>query len=104
VDLGPELVPAAAEHLHRLLVVVLSCDHAVRATGRRLHSWQLPGGLAHTVVRRSGPLAPGQVCEDLDLPLAACFRDSPRGIVPLLDVRRRGADRAARELIARLDA
>src|SRR5699024_1451519 len=33
VDLGPELVPAAAEHLHRLLVVVPSCDHAVRATG-----------------------------------------------------------------------
>lgn len=104
VDPGPDLVPAAAEHLHRLLVVVPSCDHAVRATARRLRAWQLPDGLAHLVVRRSGPLAPSEVCEDLDLPLAASFRDSPHGSVPLLDVRRRGADRAARELMTSLDA
>src|SRR5699024_6427160 len=96
VDLGPALVPAAAEHLDRLLVVVPSSDHAVRATQRRLGTWQPPGDLAHAVVRRSGPLGPGEVCADLGLPLAVSFRDSPRGTVPLLDVRRRGSDRAAR--------
>ncbi|WP_394216783.1 hypothetical protein [Brachybacterium vulturis] len=104
VDLGPALVPAAAEHLDQLLVVVPATDHAVRATARRLRSWQLPSGLAHAAVRRSGPLGAGEVCEDLGLPLAASFRDCPRGTVPLLDVRRRGADRAARELMARLGA
>lgn len=104
VDLGPALVPAAAEHLDRLLVVAPSHDHAVHATRRRLRTWQLPSGLAHAVVRRSGPLGPGEVCADLDLPLAASFRDSARGTVPLLDVRRRGADRAARELMAQLGA
>ncbi|AXK46028.1 hypothetical protein [Brachybacterium saurashtrense] len=102
VDLGPEAVPAAAEHLHRLLAVVPATDHAVRAAARRLRSWRLPHGLAQVVVRRGGPLAPVEVCEDLALPLAAAFRDSPRGTVPLLDVRRRGADRAARALLARL--
>ncbi|MDN5901175.1 MAG: hypothetical protein L0H74_14045 [Brachybacterium sp.] len=104
VDLSPALVPAAAEHLHQLLVVVPATDHAVRAAARRLRTWQLPSGLAHAVVRRSGPLGAGEVCEDLALPLATSFRDSPRGAVPLLDVRRRGGDRAARELMARLDA
>jgi hypothetical protein len=53
-------------------------------------------------VRRGGTLTPGEVAEDLDLPLAASFRDGPRGTVPLLDVRRRGADRAARALLAEL--
>lgn len=102
VDLSPAMAPAAAEHLHQLLVVVPTTDHAVRATARRLRAWQLPGDLAHAVVRRSGPLGAGEVCEDLALPLAASYRDSRRGTVPLLDVRRRGADRAARDLMARL--
>ena len=102
VDLGPEAVPAAAEHLHRLLVVVPATDHAVRAAARRLRSWRLPDGLAQVVVRRVGRLAPVEVAEDLALPLAAAFRDAPRGTVPLLDVRRGGADRAARALLARL--
>lgn len=102
VDLGPTLVPAAAGHLAQLLVVTPSADHAVRATARRLRSWQLPAGLARSVVRRTGPLSPHEVADDLDLPLAADFRDSSRGTVPLLDVRRGGADRAARELLARL--
>ncbi|ASK65365.1 hypothetical protein CFK39_05445 [Brachybacterium avium] len=103
VDLSPALVPAAAEHLHQLLVVVPATDHAVRAAARRLRAWQLPSGLARAVVRRSGPLGAGEVCEDLALPLATSFRDCPRGTVPLLDVRRRGADRAARELMVSLD-
>lgn len=104
VDLSPALVPVAAEHLHQLLVLVPATDHAVRATVRRLRAWQLPGGLARAVVRRSGPLGPGEVGEDLGLPLAASFRDSPRGTVPLLDVRRHGADRAARALMAQHEA
>lgn len=102
VDLAVELVPAVAEHLHQLLVVVPATDHAVRSAARRLRAWQLPGGLARAVVRRRGPLGPRDVCEDLALPLAASFRDSPHGAVPLLDVRRRGADRTARELMAQL--
>ncbi|WP_114853562.1 hypothetical protein [Brachybacterium sp. YJGR34] len=102
VDLGASLVPAALEHLDRLLVVVPSTDHAVRAAGRRLEAWELPAGLARIAVRRRGGLLPAEVAEDLALPCAASFRDGPRGAVPLLDVRRRGADRAARELLAQL--
>lgn len=102
VDLAESWVPAAAEHLDHLLVVVPATDHAVRAAARRLRSWQVADGLARLVVRRSGPLNPHEVVEDLALPLAAAFRDSPRGSVPLLDVRRRGADRAARELLTGL--
>lgn len=102
VDLSTAMVPVAAPQLDRLLVVTPSTDHAVRAAARRLRAWQLPDGLAHAVVRRGGPLGLGEVGEDLGLPLAGGFRDSSRGTVPLLDVRRRGADRAARELLARL--
>ncbi len=102
VDLGAPLVPCATAHLDELLLVVPAADHAVRAAARRLRDWSLPTGLASAVVRRGGGLTPGEVAEDLDLPLAASFRDSPRGTVPLLDVRRRGADRAARTLLSRL--
>ncbi|HJG92497.1 MAG TPA: hypothetical protein K8V81_12325 [Brachybacterium massiliense] len=100
VDLGAELVPAAAELLDQLLVVVPSSDHAVRAAARRLRTWQLPADLAQVVVRRRGDLVPREVAEDLALPLAGAFRDSARGTVPLLDVRRRGADRTARDLLS----
>ena len=72
------------------------------AQRRRLREWSPPAGLTRAVVRRGGGLSPADVAEDLALPLAASFRDSPRGAVPLLDVRRRGADRAARELLAEL--
>jgi secretion/DNA translocation related CpaE-like protein len=102
VDLGAAQVPHAAPHLDELLLVVPSTPHAVRAAERRLRDWPLPPGLVRLVVRRGGTLTPGEVAEDLDLPLAASFRDGPRGTVPLLDVRRRGADRAARALLAEL--
>lgn len=104
VDLGPALAAVAAEHLDQLLVVVPATDHAVRSAARRLRSWHLPEDLARVVVRRLGPLSAREVCEDLSLPCAAVFRDSARGAVPLLDQRRRGADRAARQLIAELSA
>lgn len=99
VDLSASLVAAAAEHLDRLLLVTTATDHAVRATARRLDIWPLPAGLVSVVVRRQGPLHPGDIATDLSLPLAAAFRDSPAGTVPLLDVRRRGADRSARVLL-----
>lgn len=102
VDLHSDMVPTAAEHLDQLLVVVPATDHAVRSTTRRLRAWQLSEGLAQVVVRRGGALSGREVCEDLALPLAAAFHDSPRGTVPLLDVRRRGADRAARDLAVAL--
>lgn len=99
VDLAPGLVPSAHEHLDALLLVSRADDHAVRAAARRLRDWALPVGLAHLVVRRRGPLDARDVAEDLALPLAASFRDFSPAVVPLLDVRRRGADRAARELL-----
>lgn len=99
VDLSASLVAAAAEHLDRLLLVTTATDQAVRATARRLDIWPLPAGLVSVVVRRQGPLHPGDIAADLSLPLAAAFRDSPAGTVPLLDVRRRGADRSARVLL-----
>lgn len=102
VDLADALVPVAAEHADHLLLVVPASDHAVRAAARRLRTWRLPDTITQVVVRRRGPLAPAEVAEDLALPLAASFRDGPRGAVPLLDVRRRGADRAARRLLQRL--
>lgn len=101
-DLGAEMVPVAAEHLDHLLLVVPATDHAVRSAARRLRSWRLPAGLAQLVVRRGGPLGVRDVGEDLSLSPAASFRDSPRGTVPLLDVRRGRADRAARTLMASL--
>lgn len=102
VDLADELVPIGAELADELLLLVPTSDHAVRAAARRLRAWQLPDALTGAVVRRRGPLTPREVCEDLALPLVASFRDSPASVVPLLDVRRRGADRAARRLMARL--
>ncbi|GAA1491326.1 hypothetical protein GCM10009626_40720 [Brachybacterium sacelli] len=102
VDLAADLVPAAAEHADQLLVVVPTTDHAVRAAARRLRSWHHLEAPVQVVARRRGPLSPADICQDLALPLAGSFRDSPRGAVPLLDVRRRGADRAARHLMARL--
>lgn len=102
VDLSPELVRTAADHLDALLVVVPATDHAVRATARRLHRWDLPSGVARAVVRRRGPLGTREIGEDLRLPVAGSFRDSAAGTVPLLDVRRGGADRMCRELLAAL--
>lgn len=102
VDLSPSLVTAAAEHLDHLLLVTTASDHAVRAGTRRLRTWPLPPAAVSAVVRRRGPLTPAEVADDLSLPLATSFRDSPSGTVPLLDVRRRGADRAARLLLQHL--
>lgn len=99
VDLSPSLVNTAAEHLDHLLLVTTASDHAVRAGTRRLRTWHLAPGAVSAVVRRRGPLSPAEVAEDLSLPVATSFRDSPSGTVPLLDVRRRGADRAARMLL-----
>lgn len=107
VDLDPALVPTAAPHLDRLLLVVPATEHAVRAASRRLSHWEDgaravggPGAL-ELVVRRAGPLHPSLVAEDLGLPLAGAFRDGPSGSVPLLDVSRRGADRCCRALLRR---
>ena len=104
VDIAAALVPCALEHLDELLLVVPAADHAVRAASRRLRAWSVPSGLVSLVVRRGGGLTPAEVAEDLALPLAGHFRDSSRGTVPLLDVRRRGADRTARDLLAALAA
>lgn len=100
VDAASALVPAAAEHSGQLLLVVPTSDHAVRAAARRLRSWPRLDAPTQVVARRRGPLTPREVCQDLTLPLAGSFRDSPRGTVPLLDVRRGGADRTARRLLA----
>lgn len=98
VDLAPTLVPAAAAYLDELLLLSPCSDHAVRAAQRRQASWRgnpLRSGL---VVRRRGDLHPQDVAAELGLPLLGTFRDSP-GAVPLLDVRRGGADRLCRQLL-----
>lgn len=100
VDLADDLVSVCAEHIDDLLLVVPTSDHGVRAAARRLHTWHVPDAVARVIVRRRGPLTAAEVSQDLALPLAASFRDSPASTIPLLDVRRRGADRAARRLMA----
>lgn len=102
VDLAASLVPAAAPLLDQLLVVVPCTDHAVRATARRLRAWALPAGQATVAIRRRGDLTPAEVASDLQLRPAMSFRDSPAGVVPLLDMRRRGADRSCRTYLADL--
>lgn len=101
-DLAAAHVPAALAHLDVLLLVVPSSEHALRAAARRLARW--PGARERTelLVRRGhGPLSPAEVSQDLGLSLAGAFRDSPRSLVPLLDVRRRGADRLCARLVER---
>lgn len=102
VDLSPALVPTGSALLDQLLVVVPCTDHAVRAAARRLRDWGLPAGQAAAAIRRRGDLTPHEVASDLQLPLAMTFRDCPSGVVPLLDVRRRGADRSCRQFLATL--
>lgn len=98
VDLAPTLVPAAAAHLDELLLLSPCSDHAVRAAQRRQASWRGSPLRSGLVVRRRGDLHPQDVAADLRLPLLGTFRDSP-GAVPLLDVRRGGADRLCRQLL-----
>ncbi|MBK0332042.1 hypothetical protein I8D64_11590 [Brachybacterium sp. MASK1Z-5] len=98
VDLAPDLVGPAIAHLDRLYVVLPATDHALRATARRLAAWHLPPGGAEAVLRGRGPVSSADVREALHLGVAGRFADSSRGTVPLLDVRRRGADGLARRL------
>ncbi|EWS80253.1 septum formation initiator [Brachybacterium phenoliresistens] len=101
-DLAPGHVPAALAHLDRLALVVPAAEHAVRAAARRLAGWDGARGRCELVVRRSrGPLRPGDVSADLGLPLAGHFADSSPQLVPLLDVRRRGADKLCAQLARR---
>lgn len=103
VDLAAEQVGVLRSVIDRLLVVCPADEHAVRAASRRLAAWGDAAAGAELVVRRRGPLRPGEVAADLGLELRAAFRDSSPGLVPLLDVRRTGADRACRRLVERLD-
>lgn len=103
VDLAPDLVGPAIAHLDRLYVVLPATDHALRATARRLAAWHLPPGGAEAVLRGRGPVSFADVREALHLGVAGRFADSSRGTVPLLDVRRRGADGLARRLAASWD-
>ncbi|MGP9695306.1 hypothetical protein ACT3TZ_11890 [Brachybacterium sp. AOP25-B2-12] len=103
-DLGVEVVPSVLPLLDRLLLVVPCVPHAVRTASLRLRRWAPPAGAAGVLVRRRGPMAPGEVAADLGLELLGSFRDGPAGLVPLLDVRRRGADRACARLLGRLTA
>jgi hypothetical protein len=101
VDLADHLVATAAGHLDRLLIVLPARDHALRACARRLARWDLPPRLGEVVLHGRGPVRGTDVTEDLALPTAGSFRDYGPGTVPLLDVRRRGADRWCRRLLDR---
>ena len=102
VDLAASLVTTALPLLDQLLVVVPGTDLAVRSAARRLRSWSPPPGTAGVAARRRGPLSARDVASDLGLPLWMSFRDDAAGVVPLLDVRRRGADAECRRLLAHL--
>ncbi|UYG17980.1 hypothetical protein BRM3_06075 [Brachybacterium huguangmaarense] len=104
VDVGTGTVEAVLPLLDHVVLVVPATDHAVRAAARRLHGWGLRRGRVHLLVRRTGPLSPGDVAERLGLRTSGAFRDAAAGVVPLLDVRRRGADAACRRLLDRLAA
>lgn len=99
VDLGTQLLPTAAGHLDRIFLVVPGSDHAVRSAARRLLAWRLPAGLVKLVVRRRREVAPAEAAAELGVDLAGSFRESSPGTVPLLDVRRGGADRLCRNLL-----
>ncbi len=101
VDCADVLLPTALPHLDLLLLVCPTTEHAARAAQRRLNRWSAASGLTHLVARCTGPLGAADLAAQLSLPLAASFRDSGSGTVPLLDVRRGGADRACRQLMAR---
>lgn len=99
-DLAPHLLPAAAPHLDRLLLLVPAREHAVRAAARRLDAWSQCARSAEVIVRRQGPLSPREVGDLLGLPVAGAFRDASPGTVPLLDRRRSGADALCRRMLA----
>jgi secretion/DNA translocation related CpaE-like protein len=100
VDLADHLVAPAAPLVDRLLVVVPTHDHALAAARRRLGVWPVPAPRCEIVLRGRGPVRPAEAEELLQRPVAGSYRDSPAGVVPLLDVRRRGADALARKLLA----
>ncbi len=104
VDVGPGTVEAVLPLLDHVVLVVPATDHAARAAGRRLRGWGLRREQMHLIVRRTGPLSPGEVAEHLGLRTSGTFRDAPAGTVPLLDVRRRGADVACTRLLDQLAA
>lgn len=104
VDLGQEPATTAMPLLDRLLVVVPSSDHALRAARRRLAMWGARPPATEIVVRGRGGPSPREIADELGLPVAGCFRDGPDGAVPLLDRRRGGADRLCRDLVPRLRA
>ncbi|PWH06515.1 hypothetical protein DEO23_06015 [Brachybacterium endophyticum] len=99
VDLAPDLVGTAVPHLDRLFVVVPASDHALRAASRRVAAWHLPTGTDEAVLRGRGPVGPADVREVLHVPVAGRFKDSSRALVPLLDVRRGGADALSRRIV-----
>lgn len=104
VDLAAPLVPEALGLLDRLVLLVPSHEQAVHAAARRLDLWQVPDEQLALVVRRTGPLTPADVGTDLGLPVAGAFRDHWGSTVPLLDVRRGGADACARGLFQAVGA
>lgn len=101
-DLGAETVPAVLPLLDLLVVVLPARPHAVRAGALRLRRWGVPPSVGGVIVRRRGPLAPEDVAAELGIELLGSFRDGPAGLVPLLDVRRRGADRACARVLYHL--
>lgn len=103
-DLAASSVRTVLPLLDHLVLVVPGTEAAVRSAARRLRLWAAPPGRVVVLVRRIGPLAVRDVAEALEVEVAGSFRDGPAGLVPLLDVRRRGADVACRELLSLLAA
>lgn len=99
VDCSPHLVADAAPRADRVLVVTTGTEHGVSAAARRIARAGTALSTCAIVVRQEGPIPPAEVGEILQRPVVASFRSYRGGVVPLLDRRRGGADRAARRLM-----
>ena len=104
VDLDAASVPTCASALDHLLMVLPATEHALSAAATRVDRWASHSLPLALVVRRRADLSPAECSELLGVPVAAVFADERRSAVPLLDVRRSGADRACRRLILELNA
>lgn len=99
VGIAPDRAAELADAVDALLLLTESTEEAMLATARRLDAWGLPDDRLHLVVRRRAALSPQEVAGELGLRLAASYREGLGGSVPLLDVRRGGADGGARRAL-----
>lgn len=102
VDLAADQVEVVLPRLDRLILLIPSTDHALRAATRRIAHWRPPTARTGVVIRGLGPVTPADAAQELGLPVLGRFPDCRHGTVPLLDVRRGGADGLCARLLREL--